>query len=241
MIKIMKTINLTFVLLMFSILSLSNMNAQTTDLEFFNESSENIFRNDFFFDAMVHVGHGSYYYEYTTIHYEPIRFYGGVMSGGFSKSFHTNSHKGAGKGFGLKLGNKWYFGKNKKYRPGFTATWLRVDFQSLGVDQNNFSFSLLPNIGFINAFKFNQNMGIEVNMNTGLKLIFVPNRIFFAAAINPNVKLRYKALTVGIDLNYMPTIGAVKENHFLQFGLSVGCVLGKQGRKTAKKYRGFTS
>lgn len=136
-----------------------------------------------------------------------------------------------GGGIGFRLGSKWYFGKMKTYRPGFSAVWGRANILLLQ-EQSSTSwspqFAIAPaNIGFTNAFSFGGKIGLEVNINFGLNAIV---DIFNASSIigyliNPTIKFRYKKLAIGLDVTIMKGeyIGAGGVDYSNQMiGLTVG-------------------
>lgn len=109
----------------------------------------------------------------------------------------------------IRLGSKWYFGANEKWRPGIQVTYFRLGLylnpNATNPGRNSVS---LGNVGFANAFKFNEKIGLEANANVGLTMMnFLPP--FFnnnpAAGLNYGleVKFRYKALAVGLDYSRM--------------------------------------
>ena len=102
--------------------------------------------------------------------------------------------------FGMKVGNKWYFRNDKKYKPGLQMTWLKAGLLA----GESFGFFIAPlNVGFVNLFVIG-NIGIEANLNFGI--IYMAADWFHpppGLLINPEIKFRYKSLVTGIDIGYM--------------------------------------
>ncbi len=108
-------------------------------------------------------------------------------------------------GVQLRLGNKWYFGKGEKYRPGIQATWIRFGVFSNSISPSDISkgyFSVL-NLGFTNAIKFKENRGLEVNLNAGPTILEPPipteQSGEFGLLYSLEVKYRLGRLALGID------------------------------------------
>lgn len=129
---------------------------------------------------------------------------------------------------GLRLGNKWFFGEGKVYRPGIVATWMRNDIivnsyrvqttynngQTISVDNYDarpgqfFAIATVDpvNIGFSNGISFNKNMGLEIDITGGLSAVFISenmtytsNNINLAGVFGATIKFRYKTLSIGVD------------------------------------------
>lgn len=135
-----------------------------------------------------------------------------------------------GFGLGFRLGSKWYFGEGATYRPGIGATWGRMN---LMLGRSSTSSRLIPyfaiapaNVGFINAFSFGGELGLEANLNFGFNAIIdVPYDGFaIGYLINPTIKFRYRALSVGLDLTFMmgDYIGSDRQASNILFGLTIG-------------------
>ncbi len=129
----------------------------------------------------------------------------------------------------LQLGNKWYFGKSEKWRPGFQATWFRY---GIAIDpQNTFetllagskSFSIV-NIGMCNAFKLSEDTGLEINFTTGLNLEvnFYDDYFGGGLAFTPEVKYRHKNLAVGVNYSRIQSIEPNKSSDWDIISLSIG-------------------
>ncbi len=124
---------------------------------------------------------------------------------------------------GIRVGNKWYFGKGQKYRPGIQATWLRVNpfFSGPYPDDISDGFISPLNLGFANIIKFGEKSGMEVNLNFGPILLDFPPEgpgdldILYGM----DVKYRYGRLAVGIDCT---RIGAYYKNPVNTISLSAG-------------------
>ena len=109
----------------------------------------------------------------------------------------------------VRLGNKWYFGSNEKWKPGIQATYLKLGLY-LNPDANvpGRNSVSIGNIGFANVFKLKDNIGLEANANVGLTIMnALPPWSYNDPALGINygieVKFRYKALAVGLDYSRM--------------------------------------
>lgn len=101
---------------------------------------------------------------------------------------------------GSKIGNKWYLKTTENSALGFNAVWLRLNanltFQAL-------SLSASTAIGFTYIQKFSKNIGIEVNGNAGIALLFV-DKVYFPPFFSANAKYRWKRFAVGLDISFIP-------------------------------------
>lgn len=109
---------------------------------------------------------------------------------------------------GVRLGNKWYFGKNEKWRPGFQATWLRFGIhvgdgntEDLLVGPRTIS---IANIGMCNIFKFNEKLGLEANFAVGptLDIDLVNGGFSQGYSFSIESKLRLNRFSLGLDYQY---------------------------------------
>jgi hypothetical protein len=106
----------------------------------------------------------------------------------------------------VKLANKWYFNQNDQWRTGLQVNWLRV---GINVDPSDFFLSLLLgpktfsplNIGWANVFRLKENRGLEANITGGgtVGLDILDGFSMGGYSINPEVKLRMKKLSLGLD------------------------------------------
>lgn len=110
----------------------------------------------------------------------------------------------------FRLGTKWYFGNGYRYRPGLQMTWFRLGFSAANLlgttyQQPIFMVDLYPvNIGHASILSFNDVLGLEINVNTGLGMEFpIASTIYpmIGIHVNPELKFRYKALAVGLDIS----------------------------------------
>lgn len=107
-------------------------------------------------------------------------------------------------GFGVKLGNVWYFGSSDLWRPGFKTVWFRGSAY-FGDNGSTVQGSVL-NVGFANIIEFKPNLGLEANINFGYNFVYSENRFtggsdFTGGGImfNPEIKFRYNVLAIGLD------------------------------------------
>jgi hypothetical protein len=101
----------------------------------------------------------------------------------------------------FKLGNKFYLFNKDKYHTGFQVSWLKTGV-SIGI--NTFLFELSPlQLGFINGYAFNDNTGIEANINFGYGIFAdADNELFHTSYnFNPALKFRYGNLTSDVNYN----------------------------------------
>lgn len=104
--------------------------------------------------------------------------------------------------FGFRLSNKWYFDATPKWRSGIQVSYIRMNFNSSYALSPFSAFSLSPlNFGTANIIKLNDHLGLEANMICGLTITQDGNSgyTYTGITLNPEVKLRYKVLAVGID------------------------------------------
>lgn len=163
------------------------------------EKKDYIVDNGFFIEGMI--GMNSIYQKNNNYSYYYDEF-GNYIEESVSSRYNYAS-------LSLRLGNKWYFGSNEKWRPGIQATYLKlglyVNPDAYAPGRNSIS---LGNVGFANAFKLKENIGLEANANVGLTLMNILPPWSYntpAAGINygVEVKFRYKALAVGLDYSRM--------------------------------------
>ncbi|MEX1191480.1 MAG: UvrB/UvrC motif-containing protein [Brumimicrobium sp.] len=134
---------------------------------------------------------------------------------------------------GFKMGTK--FLKNNKggsYIRGFQLVYARVQvaFNGFGFNWANIS----PfGIGYTSIKTFNEDVGLEINANVMLNInpVSEPNSTssipYGGVLFNPEVKFRYKALAVGIDIGLTAGGDTVGEGNGLgttgTFSASIGC------------------
>ena len=107
----------------------------------------------------------------------------------------------------IRLGNKWYFGASEKWRPGIQVTYFKLGLylnpDAYYVGRNSLA---LGNLGFANAFKFTDKIGMEANANVGLSVMnMLPPFSNFDPAFGINygaeVKFRYRSFAAGFDFS----------------------------------------
>ena len=108
----------------------------------------------------------------------------------------------------VRMGNKWYFGKGEKWRPGLQVTYLKFGIYVNPNSSIGFANSAsVGNLGFANAFKLSEKMGMEANANVGLNIMnFLPpfgNGPALGINYGAEVKFRFNALAVGLDFSRM--------------------------------------
>ena len=127
----------------------------------------------------------------------------------------------------VKLANKWYFNRNDQWRTGLQVNWLRV---GINIDPSDFFLSLLLgpktfsplNIGWANVFRLKENRGLETNITGGgtVGLDILDGFSMGGYSINPEVKLRMKKLSLGLD--YMLFGDLENGNIWNTIGFSIG-------------------
>ena len=126
-------------------------------------------------------------------------------------------------GINLRLGSKWYFGSSEKYRPGIQVSWLRLALLVNPESGNSNPIGNLfapVNVGFANAIKFNDNIGMEVNASLGFVMLDLVPPPFNGTSQNVpglmygvEAKFRYNKLAIGLDYSRVETqFGAVSNN-----------------------------
>ncbi len=130
---------------------------------------------------------------------------------------------------GVRFGSKWYFGTREKWRPGLQATYLKLGIYVNPNSGIGFANSIsLGNLGFANAFKLSESMGMEANANVGLNIMnFLPpfgNGPAVGLNYGAEVKFRYKVLAVGLDYSRMEgNMGYAPERRSMNvFSVSIG-------------------
>lgn len=161
--------------------------------------------------------------------------FGGQQKTSIPSSFYSLS---------IRLGNKWYFNQNDKWRTGLQVNWFRfgiyIDGENVGESLFLGPKMLTPlNIGWTNVFKFTDNIGLEVNITGGgnLNIDLDYGGIYTGYTVNPEVKFRWKKLAVGLDyffysedlMNQSATdpYNAIvsRQRNWNNFGLSIGAKL----------------
>jgi len=111
--------------------------------------------------------------------------------------------------FNARVGSKWYKGNSgSNYTPGFQMTWTRLGVSTFvrnisGSVIDLTSFDIMPlNIGYTGYLKFNDNVGLETNFNVGPGFSINKYNTLIGLHINPELKLRYKALALGLDFSF---------------------------------------
>lgn len=149
------------------------------------------FRNGLYFDAMIGYGESKRTNEYPPISYYDA--YSNYIPGGESDPKKDRFNHGS---ISFRFGNKWFLGKNSKYRPGLIMQWARLGFYA-DKNQQYTSYSLAPlNLGIANSFKFNEKSGMEANLTAGLSLIN------FLTSLTPSENVGMVGYNVGFELKY---------------------------------------
>lgn len=108
-------------------------------------------------------------------------------------------------GGGIKMGNKFYSKREGKFKPGFALNYARIQLglstvdNEFGYNENFFSLSLVG-VGFASVIQFKEHTGLEANLDAMVNFIFFGPSDSFGVIFIPNVKYRYKAFSMGVDL-----------------------------------------
>lgn len=139
--------------------------------------------------------------------------------------------------FGVRMGNRFNFGRSSVYRPGLNLNYARFHVtyvpDILGDGEGITYVSLVPiGVGFANTIKFSDVLGLEFNFNLNMHLMILSDadidpQTYLGPMIDPTVKLRYKNLAFGFDITYSPlaNVGELENEVGLRvttFGVSVG-------------------
>lgn len=160
-----------------------------------------------------------------------------IPSFGYYRGF-SKARRDAGAGIGFRIGNRFNFGSSTKYRPGMNLNYLR--FQ-LFFTPGAASLALSPiGVGFTNTISFNENMGLEANLNIMFNFLIPIERneygttstedgsdvdAYFGTIFGPSVKFRYKVLAVGLDMGFSPLINldeGAGRGSYSYYGICVG-------------------
>ncbi len=174
----------------------------------FDKSYSNVYLFDhgFFIDALLHYVHEHTLYQ--------------------SQSY--NIARGAS--VGISIGNKWYFGRSKFYRPGIALIWAKTHLalvnDDFGMPLARLIFSPL-NLGFVQVLRFNDETGLELNLFAGFNgLAMLDSTLFMLGyVIQPELKFRYKKLSIGFNFCYFSSDSPSNSNlqqESLLLGLSIG-------------------
>ena len=114
-------------------------------------------------------------------------------------------------GFGVKLGNVWYFGSSDFWRPGFKTVWFRGS--AYFGDNGSIVQGSILNVGFANIIELKSNLGLEANINVGYNIVYSENDYIGGndftgggVMINPELKFRYNVLAIGLDFVFSKVI-----------------------------------
>ena len=162
--------------------------------EYVPKKRDPILNHGFFIDAVL--GYAEYIDRETTIYDQ----FGNYYPNGYPYSDTVGNIS-----ISFRFGNKWYFGSNEKWRPGLQVNWLRLGIyidpsDPISVLIGPKTFSLL-NLGYANAIKFNETMGLEANITGGLNFEIDLDDVNLNTGImiNPEVKFRMNNLAIGFD------------------------------------------
>lgn len=183
--------------------------------------------------------------EFSITHKERILSNGFFLDGIISAS--VSNVSSAGFQSASRMGNKFYFGRGRTYRAGLGVTYFRLGLGLNGfVGDEILSVNLSHSLGFINAIKFNNKTGLEINAYLGYNSMFIIDDDFYPGLIfNPNIKFRYKALAVGLDIAYRRGFGIYTAYssslgkyitiadgvNYTTIGVTIGAKFGKKKRR----------
>ncbi len=152
-----------------------------------------------------------------------------ALIGGSSLSSHYNGGRDAISmfSFNARVGSKWYFGETSKFNSGIQLTWARLGFNVASVNNNYYYrqtvgvFNFIPlNVGYTSYLAFNDNMGLETNINVGPGFTFNKNFVLIGVHANPEIKFRYKNLAAGFDFSLLNAQNFSKETSYYSYWFS---------------------
>jgi hypothetical protein len=122
---------------------------------------------------------------------------------------------------GMRIGNKWYFGKNEKWRLGFQASWLRFDvhigngIEDLIMGPRTIS---IANIGMCNVIKFSDKLAMEANFLIGPAMYINADNGYAVQGYSFSIdsKIRLNTFSLGLDYQYGGLQSNVNYNRNLQ-------------------------
>ena len=80
----------------------------------------------------------------------------------------TATKQDANIGVGVRIGNKWYFGKNESFRSGFQVRWVKVGLFPL----NDLVAHFAPlNVGYTGISKLSSTTALELNFTVGFNMV----------------------------------------------------------------------
>lgn len=142
-------------------------------------------------------------------------------------SFSSHTYKGrdgvAKFSLNARVGNKMYLSNSNKLSHGVQMTWVRLGVSTFtrkiyGTIVNFTSFDMMPlNIGYTGYLKFNENIGLETNFNVGPGFSFNKHFTLIGLHLNPEFKLRYNALAVGLDFSFFNGKNVNEESYSLGY------------------------
>lgn len=126
---------------------------------------------------------------------------------------------------GFRISNKFYFDATPKWRTGIQVSYVRLNMRMSDAIDPFQSFSISPmHFGTANIIRLNDNLGLEANFLFGLTLS-VDNYFgngYTGFTFNPEVKLRYKVLAVGLDYSRTGQMPGEQYHRLHQLSLSIG-------------------
>ncbi len=102
----------------------------------------------------------------------------------------------------LRLGNRFYFGNNSRYRVGIQAVWLKAGSFSTSEIVRIQASPL--NVGLTNILAITDNMAVELAGTGGLSSVFSDDGQEYGVGhtVGGELKFRYKKIDIGIDYSY---------------------------------------
>jgi hypothetical protein len=133
----------------------------------------------------------------------------------------------------FKMGHKFYFGSGAhKFRVGVDINYVSLNaglHTTEGYLSPNYALSG-PSPGFVMTYHINDNMGLDLQLNTGFMVLFSEINQFssngLGGALLPQMRYWYKKLSIGLEYTYFDSninnitpSGRISLNHL---GLFVG-------------------
>lgn len=147
-----------------------------------------ILSSGFFFEGMTGIAFGSR--KTSEVLYSPSGNYIGTK-----ESYNTHSYIA----MNFRIGNKWYFHRRENYAIGLNVIWLRAGLLT-SPDKTDGVIAPLS-IGLASVFRFNKEVGLEVNTYTGQSLIRGSKSVT-DLILGLNTKLRLNNFALGLDYGY---------------------------------------
>lgn len=124
-----------------------------------------------------------------------------ALMGGSAFSKHKTDGEVGYFSLDARVGSKWYLGSESKFRSGVQLIYGRIGFNA---SKWGALFNFLPvNAGYTSYWSISDAMGLELNLNVGPGMAINKYTTLMGIHVNPEFKLRYKALALGFDFSFL--------------------------------------